>query len=123
MDEIVRELEALERQGWEALSGGAGVAFYDDLMSDDGLMVFPGLVMDKAETLRAVGGAAPWLTFELADVRVVRSTPDGAIVTYEARSQRAGQAPYRATMSSHYARRGGRWRLILHQQSPEPPAA
>ena len=31
------ELEALEREGWEALSGPNGAAFYDELMADDGL--------------------------------------------------------------------------------------
>jgi hypothetical protein len=39
------------------------------------------------------------------------SGPDGAAFYQE---------PYRALMSSVYARRDGRWRLVLHQQTPIP---
>nr|MBA2632030.1 DUF4440 domain-containing protein [Chloroflexota bacterium] len=42
----VRELEALEREGWAALTGPDGAAFYAEVMADDGLMVFPGMVLD-----------------------------------------------------------------------------
>jgi uncharacterized protein (TIGR02246 family) len=114
------ELEALERQGWEALSGPSGAAFYEELMADDGLMVFPGLVLDKRDTLRAIAGERPWARFELSDVRVTRATPDAALVTYRAVSQRGEEAEYRALMTTVYARRDGRWRLVLHQQTPLP---
>ena len=114
------ELEALERQGWEALCGPHGAAFYDDLMADDGLMVFPGVVLDKAATVGAIAGASAWESFELADVRVIEAAPDSGFVTYRATAQRAGQESYRALMSSVYARRDGRWRLVLHQQTPSP---
>ena len=49
------ELEELEHEGWRALSGPDGVAFYRDVMADDGVMVFPGMVMDKARALEASG--------------------------------------------------------------------
>jgi uncharacterized protein (TIGR02246 family) len=120
---VTSEIEELEREGWEALSGSDGAAFYDDLMTDDGVMVFPGIVMNKPRTLEAIAGAAPWQTFELADVRVIQPTPDTGMVVYSATAQRAGEAQYRAEMTSLYARRDGRWRLVLHQQSPaaRPP--
>jgi hypothetical protein len=50
---------------------------------------------------------------------VIEATPDSAIVTYQATAQRTGEPEYRALMSSAYARRQGRWQLILHQQTPE----
>jgi uncharacterized protein (TIGR02246 family) len=115
---VTSEIAALERRGWEALSGPDGADFYRDAMADDGLMVFPGLVLDKATTLRAIAAAPPWSRFELEDVREIAATPDSAIVVYRATAQREGEDPYEANMTSVYARRGGRWQLVLHQQTP-----
>lgn len=118
MTGLAAELEALERQGWEALSGPDGAAFYEDAMADDGLMVFPGVVMDKATAIETIGRVEPWSAYELSDVRV--STDGNAgLVTYRAYARRAGQGPYEAVMSSVYVRRNRRWLLLLHQQSPE----
>jgi len=119
----VRELEVLERQGWEALSGVGGAEFYADLMADDGLMVFPGMVLSKAETIRAIAAAPPWAEFHLEDVRVVDAGPDIGIVAYQATARRDGEAPYRAFMTSTFVRRDARWQLVLHQQSPAPGSA
>ena len=116
---MTHEIEALERRGWEALSGPEGAAFYDDLMADDGLMIFSGLVLDKAGTLRAIDGAPPWASFTLGDVQVI-DAGDAAVIAYHATSRRNGEAEYGARMSSVYARIDGRWRLLLHQQSPDP---
>ena len=115
----MHEVEALERRGWEALSSARGAAFYEDLMADDGLMVFPwGMVLDKAQTLDALRREPPWSEFELADVRVLQATADSALVTYRANARREGQEPYQALMTTTYARRDGRWLLVLHQQTP-----
>ena len=114
----MHELEALERRGWEALSGPRAAEFYDEVMADDGLMIFPGLVLDKPGTLRAMAAEAPWSTFTLVDVRVVGPTPDVGIVTYRASAQRPGEDRYAAHMTTVYVRSEGRWRLVLHQQSP-----
>jgi hypothetical protein len=117
MDALAGELEALERQGWVALSGPNGAAFYGNVMADNGLMVFPGIVMDKGAALDAIRGASPWSTFEL---RNVRSTADESVglVTYEATAQRGDGPLYQAVMSSVYVRQGTEWKLLLHQQSP-----
>ncbi len=113
----MHELEALERAGWDALSGTGGAEFYEEHMADDGLMLFPGMVMDKAAALDAIRGAEPWSSYELEDVRVIAIGDAAGIVTYGASAERA-KRPYSAVMSSVYARRGGSWRLVLHQQSP-----
>jgi uncharacterized protein (TIGR02246 family) len=115
---VTAEVEALERRGWDALSGTDGAAFYRDVMAEDGLMVFPGAVLDKAESLRAIAGATPWSAYELDDVRVIQATPDSAILAYHAKAQRPGGRPYEAVMTTVYARRDGRWQVILHQQTP-----
>ena len=112
------ELESLERDGWEALSGPNGAMFYAEVMHDDGLMVFPGLTMDKRAALEAIREARPWASFELTDVRVAR-VGDAGLVSYKAVGERTGQPPYQAVMSSVYVRDESGWRLLLHQQSPE----
>jgi len=114
------ELEALERRGWEELSGPSGAEFYGELMADDGLMVFPGLVLDKAQTVRAIAAERPWTSFELTELRTIEATPDTGTVTYRATARRGDAAPYRALMSSVYARRDRQWHLVLHQQTPTP---
>ena len=115
---IAAEIEQLERDGWAALSGPDGEAFYAGCMADDGVMVFPGIVMSKPEALAAIRDAPPWRRFDLAGVRtsVVGET---AVITYTAKAEREPDKTYVATMSSVYVRHQGRWRLLLHQQSPE----
>jgi uncharacterized protein (TIGR02246 family) len=115
------EIEDLERRGWAALSGPDGASFYQDVMAFDGLMVFPGLTLDKPATMRAMAAERPWSSHRLEDVAVI-DAGNTAIVTYRSTSRRPGQDEYRARMSSVYVRRDGRWRLLLHQQSPDPAA-
>ena len=113
----MEELERLERDGWQALSGPHGATFYAAIMLDDGVMVFPGLMMDKASALDAIRSTAPWTTVELTDVRVIQPGPDSGVVTYRASAVRNGTR-YEAWMSSVYVQVDGAWRLVLHQQSP-----
>jgi hypothetical protein len=115
--DLAAELEALERGGWEALCRPGGAGFYETIMADDGLMVFPGTVMDKPAALAAIRDATPWSTFELTDLRVTHGD-SVAMITYTAAATRSGQPTYEATMSSVYLHRDGAWRLLLHQQSP-----
>jgi hypothetical protein len=117
VSDVVAELEALERRGWDALSGDGGADFYRDVMADDGLMVFPGMVLDKPAALETIRSVAPWASYELEDVRVAADGSAG-LITYRARARRPAEPEYDAYMSSVYIRRGGSWRLLLHQQSP-----
>ena len=111
------EIEQLERAGWSALSGPEGAAFYGDVMAEEGLMVFPGTVMARAAALEAIRTTAPWSSFELSEILVVGDAK-AAVMAYRAAARRGGDDPYVATMVSVYVRRDGRWRLLLHQQSP-----
>jgi hypothetical protein len=115
---VTHELEELERRGWEALSGPDGAGFYREVMADEGVMVFPGLVMDKDATLKVMAEVAPWATFELQDLRAIQPAPDCGMVVYRADAQRTGEGRYHAEMTSVYVRRNQRWQLVLHQQSP-----
>jgi hypothetical protein len=114
---LADELGELERAGWAALSGPDGAAFYEDAMADDGLMVFPGMVMTKPEAIAAIRAAPPWRRFELSDVRTVVNG-DAGMVVYTANAERDPSSTYTATMTSVYVRRPAGWQLLLHQQSP-----
>jgi ketosteroid isomerase-like protein len=115
MDELV----ALETAGWDALCTTDGAEFYDGLMTDDGVMLFPMGVFDRAESLQAIAAASPWSSFQLESVQVIHPAPDVGILIYRAVASRGASDPYEAWMSSTYVRdETGKWRLALHQQSP-----
>ena len=51
MNEIKKELMSLERQGWTALTKGEGRTFYGEMLADEAIVVVPGAVLDKEQTL------------------------------------------------------------------------
>lgn len=112
------DLLALERQGWQALADGRGGDYYREHLADDALTAFPFGVIGRAAVIEAMEQAPPWVSFELADAKVVELTEDSGVVVYRATAQRAGQRQYVAMISSTFVRRGGRWLLAFHQQTP-----
>ncbi len=119
-DDAEDDLLQLERAGWDALStgGDAAATFYDDVLAQDVVMVFPGGIVldDRDEIIDSMKGA-PWDHFELSDERVDRLGPGCAVVVYRASARRA-DSEYRAVVNSTYVLEGGVWRLALHQQTP-----
>jgi ketosteroid isomerase-like protein len=112
-----RELEALERRGWDSLCTGTGADFYAELMTEDAVMVLsPGFVLDRAGVASSLQDAPPWDSYELTDVREVDAGTEGRALVYLAASRR-GDQEFTARMSSVYRRIGERWRLVLHQQT------
>lgn len=123
MDGPVRdELIALEERGWQALSQVGGAEFYDDLLTEDAVMVFPGAgVLDRAASLAGITQAPPWSWFRMHDASVLPLGEDAAVVHYRVEAQREGAPTYEAYLASVYVRRDGRWRLAFHQHSPDSP--
>ena len=115
---LEQTLIALERAGWEALTGGRGVAFYQEVFLDEGLMLFPVGTFGKADALQALATAPPWARYELRQLRVLPLSESTASVVYDVEASRAEQPPYRAVMSSTYVWRQGTWKLALHTQTP-----
>ena len=113
-----RELFELERRGWDALSAPNAAAFFADLMTDDAVMVFPGTVMTKRESLAAMTSARPWASYRLLDLRVLRVGTGGRLVLYRAVAKRAAGVEYDALMTSIYVRRSDGWKMVFHQQTP-----
>jgi Domain of unknown function (DUF4440) len=118
--EVEQTLIALERAGWEALVSGRGVAFYQDVFLDDGVMIFPIGAFGKAAALQGLASAPPWDSYELHDIRVLPLSETTGSVVYTVEARRQGQPAYRAVMSSTYALHEGTWKLALHTQTPTP---
>ena len=81
-------------------------------------MLLPGAMVldDRAAILDSMSGQ-PWGGYTLDDVRAFQPTSETGIVTYGAVARRDDQQ-YSATISSVYVRRGGEWKLVMHQQTP-----
>jgi hypothetical protein len=109
-----------ERAGWAALAAGgeAATVFYDAVLGAEVAFVFPGGGrLDDRDAILASMGGPPWDAYELTDERVVVLSADAQLVTYRASACR-GTDEYRALITSVYSNVAGRWRLVLHQQTP-----
>jgi hypothetical protein len=99
----------------------AGADVYRQRLTDDALMVFPGMVLTKPQTVDSIVAAPRWTSVSFSDQRLVRLAEDAVALIYHASGSREGdETPYSARVSSVYVRREGEWRLALHQQSPSP---
>ena len=65
----------LERQGWDALSSGAGGTYYREHLTDDAVMAFPFGVLTRQDTIAAMESAPPWATYDIQDPRVITDFP------------------------------------------------
>ncbi|MCI3948540.1 MAG: hypothetical protein K0R11_474 [Acidimicrobiales bacterium] len=113
-------LLALETEGWEALSSARGADHYGAVLTDDAVMVVPGMVLSREEAVAGIRDAPPWSDFRIEEPRVVRLGADAASLTYRATASRSGQPPYVALMTTAFVRSGTSWKVALHQQTPVP---
>ena len=113
----------LELRGWEALapSPAAARTFYESVLADDVVMLFPGMefpVSGRDDVLASMSGPR-WTSWSV-NGRVHELAEDAVVAIYGVTATREGSAdPYRALVSSTYRRRAdGGWELVLHQQTP-----
>jgi hypothetical protein len=112
----------LEEQGWKALSSPDPVAFCEEWLADDAVMIVPGMVIDRATFLHAVADEEPWASHQIEDPRAIQLTDDAAALVYRVMARRVGQPEFVGLLTSVYAKRADRWQLVLHQQTPMPSA-
>jgi hypothetical protein len=109
-------LYELERGFWRAAGDREA---YAEGLAQDALHVFPGWgIADRGQVLDGVEKAAPWSSFTIDDPRIVMLGPDTAALVYVAQADRGAAFVYRAAVTSVYRREGGKWRLVVHQQTP-----
>jgi hypothetical protein len=116
MDEVLE----LEKAGWQALStgGDAGKRFYERVLRDDAVMLFPGgmRIVGKDQILDSLG-TQPWASFEIQDPDLIELSPHARALVYRVIARREGSPLYEALITSIYTSDGGLWKLILHQQT------
>lgn len=118
------EVSRLEDAGWHALTTTNGSAFYDEVLTDDATMLFPGVgLLDRGDILQSIRETAPWEWYEMHEEQLRFPLPGMALLTYRARARRSDQPPYEALVSSLYVSAGGGWKLAFHQHSPQPPGS
>jgi hypothetical protein len=115
---LTQSLIDLEHAGWKALSEGTGADFYRKYLTDDAVMVFPGVVLTREESIEAMEAAPPWKRFRIEEPRIVELTGGSALLTYRAIAQREGDEPYSALTTSVYVNQAGTWKMAFHQQTP-----
>ena len=110
----------LEDSGWRALCEQRGAEFYGEMLTDDVLIVVPGMLIDRA-TFLASADSEPWASYRIEDPHAVELTPDGVTLTYHVTASRSEGPTYMARLASTWVRRDDDWRLAFHQQTPDPP--
>jgi Domain of unknown function (DUF4440) len=116
---LERTLLDMEEEGWKALSGGDPKAFYDDILTEDAVMILPppAGMLSRAQALKSME-AAPWSRFDIRDPSVIELSDESALLTYEVTAQRSGAPEYVALMTSAYVKANEGWKLALHQHTP-----
>jgi hypothetical protein len=122
-DDLKATLVKIERQGWDSLCDSTGGRFYGTLMTKDAVMVLAnGAVMNRESVVASLEQAPAWRTYDIDEVRLIRSGRDSATLVYVGIAYREGDEPaFTGVMSSVYRHLDGAWRLALYQQTPIPP--
>ena len=111
----------LEYDGWNALSTSPERAkeFYVSVLSDDAQILLPGgmHLHGNNQILETMSGP-PWDSFKISEEQLVDLSSSVKSVTYKVSAERAGSGEYHALICSTYAFRGGKWKLVIHQQTP-----
>lgn len=100
-----------------------GEPAYGELVSGECLMAFPAPVgiLKGVEITESLRGAPRWSSVRMNQRAVARPDNGVMVLAYLALAEREGAGPYVAYCTSTWRAREDRWRLIQHQQSPEPP--
>lgn len=113
------DLVANEKMVWDALKRKDYDAFAAFLDSAQVEVEAEG-VYDKAGTLKGVH-MFDASKFELSDFKTVKFDSDASLVTYVAKP--SGPKAVQERHSTIWVNRGGKWRALFHQGTPEMPAS
>jgi ketosteroid isomerase-like protein len=98
---------------------GAGDAMtYARLLTEDAVVVVPGMRMDKRQTVAAMAASPGWDSMRFDDERCSRLGDHVALLNYLFTGRRGDDFEYSALMGSVYVRQQDGWRMAFHQQTP-----
>ena len=113
--EVESELWQLERDFWTGREEHNRL-----LLASEVAMIFPGMVLDRQGTIEPIAAPPRWREADFDQQRTLALSNDVVALHYRATARREGDAaPYTAHVASVYVRRDDKWRLALHQQTPE----
>lgn len=101
----------------EERQSSADLDHYRDICRADALFIMPGMVASLEESIAGLEQSPPWDSFELTDARLRELGEQAAVILYRFTGRRA-EMTYSADMASTYEHTGGRWQLVVHQQTP-----
>lgn len=84
-----------------ALCTPAGAAFYEKALADDGAMLFPMGLFDRAASLDAIRGASPWASYRLESIEVMRLAPHVGLSRLSGGGPAWGRAALRSLDDQH----------------------
>jgi hypothetical protein len=118
-DSLEETIISMEKRAWEAVKMRDAKAF-SDLFAADGMMADSAGFSNRASFLQTL----PELIisqYTLTDFKVMMIDKDSALITYKAdvKGSFKGQAfpPNPAYVSSVWAKRGGKWMAVYHQET------
>lgn len=115
MDEAWR----LEQELWQAVSTGAGSAFYARHMTADGFIVLPGGVIDRHDLIMGWETQAQLREYTLSEPRLVMVDGDSVLITYRVVADGEWLPNYQAQITALYTWVGGEWALAFRQHTPD----
>ena len=116
VDDDLTFFVALERQVWEALRRGDAAADAK-LIAENFLGVYDSGFASKAEHVGQIANGPVVTQFELETPRLMRLSPDVALLAYRARWRDGKGNPRRAYITSIWERGGEGWRNIFSQDT------
>lgn len=75
-------------------------------------------LMSNADLAATVKGGNRWRKVDMVMKGIVRPSDDVAILTYEAKAERAEGERHHALVSTGYVKREDGWKMMFHSQTP-----
>jgi hypothetical protein len=126
---VEETLVSYERRSWEAVKRKDYETF-GSFLAEDFYDIFPdGQVVTKTELMRDYIRGVELIEYSLSNFKVVMLNRDAAVVVYEVRArgsenqatarnvERGRVVDIHATVTSAWARRGGRWLNVFYREN------
>ncbi|GES66491.1 major facilitator superfamily MFS_1 [Aspergillus terreus] len=122
------EILTLEHKSWDALCKSGSSLL--PMLSNDCVMVFPAGLKLSARSTPSLSSVltsedfVPWSTYAVLDseIRVLDASGQTALICYRVSAERedanSGSQAFRASCSSVWRKKSGRWEMVFHQQTP-----